>query len=196
MLFMMVCEFLSLATWATLGYFLSSDSLPPALHMIPWLAGIALVMFLLLTEVFTGRLGAGFAFRDRAIFRAFRLAKRWQYLVVIALRAPPVLAAIVVYTAAAHLFGIEASLRQMFGYVPVVFFGAAVPGPMRAVAISLWVVLFPGYEGEVALFGFLQHNFFVFFNALIGLVFLRRAYRELFASDADTMTPSRQTPSS
>jgi hypothetical protein len=29
-------------------------------------------------------------------------------------------------------------------------------------------------------FGFVMHNFFIFFNAGIGLLFLRRATRELF----------------
>jgi hypothetical protein len=40
--------------------------------------------------------------------------------------------------------------------------------------------LFPGYEGQMTAFGFVQHNFFIFFNAAIGLVFLNRANRELF----------------
>jgi threonine/homoserine/homoserine lactone efflux protein len=69
---------------------------------------------------------------------------------------------------------------QMLGYLPIIFFGAATPGPMRTVAITLWVVLFPGYEGQMTAFGFVQHNFFIFFNAAIGLVFLNRANRELF----------------
>jgi hypothetical protein len=103
--------------------------------------------------------------------------------------------AAVALTTAAGLFGIPVGLRQMLGYLPVIFFGAAVPGPMRTVAITLWVVLFPGYEGQVTTFAFVQHNFFVFFNAAIGLVFLRRAYRELFAGSATTITPSRQEPS-
>jgi hypothetical protein len=51
---------------------------------------------------------------------------------------------------------------------------------MRTVAITLWVILFPGNEGEMTTFGFVQHNFFIFFNAAIGLLFLRRANRELF----------------
>jgi hypothetical protein len=33
----------------------------------------------------------------------------------------------------------------------------------------------------MATFGLVQHNFFIFFNAAIGLLFLRRANRELFA---------------
>ena len=180
MLFIMFCEFYYLISWATLGWFASGDELPKVFGAIPWVAGAAGVFFLAFTEFFHGRFGAGFELRERAIFRAFRMAQRWQYLALIALRAPAMLLAIVVYTAAAQLFGIPVDLRQMLGYLPVIFFGAAVPGPMRAVAITLWVVLFPGYEGQVSIFGFLQHNFFVFFNAAIGLVFLRRAYRELF----------------
>jgi hypothetical protein len=33
-------------------------------------------------------------------------------------------------------------------------------------------------------FGFVQHTFFIFFNAAIGLIFLRRANRELFGRTA------------
>ena len=87
----------------------------------------------------------------------------------------------VVYTLALRLFGVEVGFIQMLGFLPVIFFGAATPGPMRTVAITLWVVLFPGnQEGEMAAFGLVQHNFFIFFNAAIGLIFLRRANRELF----------------
>ena len=68
----------------------------------------------------------------------------------------------------------------MLGYLPVIFFGAAVPGPMRAVAIAMWPLLFPDRAAEMTAFGLVQHNFFIFFNAAIGLCFLRRANRELF----------------
>ena len=68
------------------------------------------------------------------------------------------------------------------GYLPIIFFAATVPTPMRAAAITLWVVLFPDNEGQMAAFGFVQHNFFILFNALIGVVFWRRAQRELFGS--------------
>ena len=45
------------------------------------------------------------------------------------------------------------------------------------------MILFPGQPGEMTAFGFVQHNFFIFFNATIGLLFLRRANRELFGSE-------------
>lgn len=86
------------------------------------------------------------------------------------------------YTTALNLFGVEADIGAMIGILPVIFFAAAVPTPMRAAAITLWVVLFPENEGQMAAFGFVQHNFFILFNAAIGLVFWRRAQRELFGS--------------
>jgi len=50
---------------------------------------------------------------------------------------------------------------------------------MHSVAIVLWVILFPDRPAEMTAFGFVQHNFFVLFNAAVGLVFLRRAMRAL-----------------
>ena len=78
------------------------------------------------------------------------------------------------------LFGIEFGYLQMLGILPVIFFGASVPGPFRAVAVSMWVVLFPDYPAEMSAFGLVQHNFFILFNAMFGLVFMRRAQKELF----------------
>jgi hypothetical protein len=44
----------------------------------------------------------------------------------------------------------------------------------------LWALLFPDHVAEMTAFGIIQHNAFVLFNAAIGLLFLRRANRELF----------------
>ena len=52
----------------------------------------------------------------------------------------------------------------------------------KGTAKAMWVILFPENPGEMASFGFVQHNFFIFFNASIGLLFLRRANRELFGA--------------
>ena len=49
----------------------------------------------------------------------------------------------------------------------------------RAAAITSWVILFPENAGQMAAFGFVQHNFFILFNAVIGLLFWRRAQRDL-----------------
>lgn len=180
MLFIMFCEFFYLLGWATLGWSFTRGRLPEVFDLIPWLAGAAAIFFTLFHLFFRGPLGRGVALRDRPIFKSFRAARLSQYGIIVLLRSPALLAAVVVYTLALGLFGVEASFIEMLGYLPVIFFGAATPGPMRSVAITLWVILFPGNEGEMTTFGFVQHNFFIFFNAAIGLLFLRRANRELF----------------
>jgi hypothetical protein len=105
-----------------------------------------------------------------------------HYVLFFLLRSPALLAAVLVYTIALNLFGVRASLLPLLGYLPIIFFAATVPTPMRAAAITLWVVLFPENEGQMAAFGFVQHNFFILFNALIGVLFWRRAQRELFGA--------------
>ena len=180
MLFLMFCEFYSLILWATLGIVLRWGSFPEAFHVIPWIALGAVIFFAVFQLFFSGKIGSGIALRDRPIFRAFRQAKIWHYAAVLALRAPLVIAGVVVYTLALRLFGGSVSYGEMLGYLPVIFFGAAMPGPMHSVAILFWVLLFPDKPGQMTAFGFVMHNFFIFFNAGVGLLFLRRATRELF----------------
>ena len=98
MLFIMFCEFYSLILWATLGVLLRWGSFPEAFHVIPWIALGGVIFFALFHLFFSGKIGAGIALRDRPIFRAFRQAKAWHYAAVLALRAPLVLAGVVVYT--------------------------------------------------------------------------------------------------
>jgi hypothetical protein len=184
MIFIMFCEFFYLLGWATIGWWISRNALPEVFGLIPWIAGCAVVFLGAWLLFFRGPLGRGVALRDKPLFKSFREAGLARYLTIIVLRSPALLAAVVVYTAALGLFGVETNMGQMLGYLPVIFFGAATPGPMRTVAITLWVILFPGNEGEMAAFGFVQHNFFIFFNAAIGLLFLRRANRELFGGES------------
>ena len=180
MIFIMFCEFYYLLFWATIGWTISRGELPEVFALIPWVGLGAILFFSVFYLVFRGEGSFGAELRRRPLFKSFREAPILRYLTIVVLRSPALLAAVVVYTLALRAFGIEVEMIQMLGYLPVIFFGAATPGPMRGVAITLWVVLFPGNEGEMTTFGFVQHNFFIFFNAAIGLLFLRRANRELF----------------
>ncbi|PYM12383.1 MAG: hypothetical protein DMD81_24145, partial [Candidatus Rokuibacteriota bacterium] len=179
MLFIMFCEYYSLLGWATLGVLLAWDRLPAIFHVIPFIAGVSTIVFVLIYLFFRGTIVAGRPLRERPLFRAFRVAGLRHYGAVLVLRSPLMLAAIVVYALALGLFGVRVGVLEILGYLPVVFFGAAMPGPMHSVAIVLWVILFPDRPGEMTAFGFVQHNFFVLFNAAVGLVFLRRAMRAL-----------------
>lgn len=180
MLFIMFCEIYYLLVWATIGFAVGGDSLPEVFGLIPYIAAVATVLLVLWIAYFRGAILPNNKFREKTVLHAFRQAKPWHYGAFFLLRSPALLAAIVVYTVALNLFGVEASLMTLLPFLPVIFFAAAVPTPMRAAAITFWVILFPENEGQMAAFGFVQHNFFILFNAAIGLVFWRKAQRDLF----------------
>ena len=180
MLFVMFCEIYYLLVWATIGFAVSGDSLPDVFGLVPYIAAVASVLLVLWIAYFRGAILPNNNFREKVVFHAFRQAKPWHYGAFFLLRSPALLAAVVVYTIALNLFGVEASLITLLPFLPVIFFAAAVPTPMRAAAITFWVILFPENEGQMAAFGFVQHNFFILFNAAIGLLFWRKAQRDLF----------------
>ena len=180
MLFIMFCEIFYLLVWASIGFVFSSEGLPDVFSLMPIIAGGAAIFFVIWLLYFQGKILPNNTFRQKRILDSFKQAKLKHYLMFLLLRSPALLLAIVVYTTALNLFGVEASFLQLLPYLPVIFFAAAVPTPMRAAAITFWVILFPENEGQMAAFGFVQHNFFILFNAAIGLVFWRRAQRELF----------------
>jgi len=179
MLFVMFCEMFYLLVWATVGYSVSQGMLPDAFRLIPPIAAGATLFFALWVLYFRGVILPGSTLRDKPVMSAFKQARLRHYGMFFLLRSPALLTAIVVYWVGLGFFGVDASLVSMLGYLPVIFFAATVPTPMRAAAITSWVILFPGNEGQVAAFGFVQHNFFIFFNATIGLLFLRRAQKGL-----------------
>jgi hypothetical protein len=180
MLFIMFCELLYLTFWALVGYAIAGDELPHQFRLVPWVALGVFGVFAVWVAFFRGWIAPHSALRQRPILKAFREAGPLRYAAVAALRSPALLAAVIVYTLALRLFGVDASFVHMLGVLPVIFFAAAVPTPMRAAAITIWVVLFPEREAQMSAFGFVMHNFFIFFNATIGLLFLRRTRRELF----------------
>jgi hypothetical protein len=184
MLFIMFCEFFYLLSWALIGVTVSWEIIPPIFHAIPYIALGAAIFLALFIWFFRSSRFDGVTFRGKPLLKAFRNASPLYYPTIILIRSPALLGAVWVYASAAGLFGVEIPLRDMLGVLPVIFFGTLIPGPFRAFAVTMWPTLFPENVAEMAVFGFVQHNFFVLFNAAIGLLFLRRANRELFSGAA------------
>ncbi|MFT4860904.1 MAG: hypothetical protein ACI95C_000102 [Pseudohongiellaceae bacterium] len=180
MLFIMFCEVFYLLVWASIGFFFGGDSLPAAFSIMPYISMGAAVVLIVWVLYFQGTILPNNKFREKKILHAFNQAKPYHYFMFFLLRSPALLAAIVVYTIALNLFGVDADFMSLLPFLPVIFFAAAVPTPMRAAAITFWVILYPENEGQMAAFGFVQHNFFILFNAAIGLVFWRKAQKDLF----------------
>jgi hypothetical protein len=91
----------------------------------------------------------------------------------------------VIYTLVLR-FGVDATFSQMLGYVPVIFVGASTPGPMRSVAILLWVILslIPERRQRSDSSSTTSSSF----NATIGLIFLRRGIKDLSLANLADMT--------
>jgi hypothetical protein len=185
MLFIMFCEFFYLLAWATLGYALLHARLPASFAATPWIALVALLFFAAFVTWFRAhRVPFGAELRERDLLRSFRKGHALQYATIVLLRSPAMLGAFWVYARAAGLFGVETTTLQMLGLLPVIFFSALLPLPGRPGPVVLWALLFPAHVAEITAFGLIQHNAFLLFNAAIGLLFLRRANRELFGATA------------
>ena len=150
MLFLMFCEFYYLLAWATLGFSLYGSTLPEVFRLIPLLAIGALLFFTVFYAYFRGRILPSSQLRERSIFHAFRMATLRHYLGIIAIKSPALLIAVVVYTLALRpsgRTGFRAGARLLARDL-----SAGIPGPMRTVAVTLWVVLLPDHAGEMAAF--------------------------------------------
>ena len=185
MIFLGLIEIYQLLMFSAAGVILDFGLVEEASTLMPLdtiLPAIFIAAFLYLPlhiAYFRGALLRGSTLRDKSLLVAFRNARPIHYLLVVLFKAPNLLGAVVVYTIALDLFQVEVSLGQMLAFLPVIFLAAALPLPFHAGALLLWTVLFPDYP-EVGVFSLVMHTFFVLFNAVIGVLFLPKANKELF----------------
>ena len=185
MIYLGLMEVCQLLFFACLGFVIHFDSIKQASSMLPLdlilpaLFISAAVYLPLHIAYFRGHILKQVRIRDIAVFQSFQKARIHHYALTLLFKAPNMLGAVVVYTIALDLFGVEASLWQMFVFLPLIFLAAALPLPFHAGALLLWTVLFPDYP-EVGAFSLVMHTSFVLLNATIGLMFLPRANRQLW----------------
>jgi len=147
---------------------------------------VALATYLALHLWFFARPRGGRA-GSLAVFRAFRLARPWHYLALLLYKTPNLLAAVTVHWLALPLFGMAVPFTTLLAFLPLVFFFAALPiaaahlGPSQAA----WWYFFQGHAPKENLLAYslASHLTFMVLNAAIGVLFLRRAARELAGGD-------------
>jgi len=117
------------------------------------------------------------------VLATFRKARPRHYLQLLLYKTPNLLAAVTVHWLALPLFGMHVPFVALLTFLPLVFFFAALPiaaahlGPSQAA----WVYFFRRWapEADLVAYSLAAHLTFMLMNAAIGLVFLRRAAREL-----------------
>jgi hypothetical protein len=180
-----VMEIYQLLIFSAVGTALYFDLVRAASKALPLAAilvsvfTVAALYFPLHVAYFRGRLLPRSTLRDTPILHAFRIATLRDYALIVLFKAPNLIGAVIVYGLALQLFNVEVAFGKLLAFLPVIFLAAALPLPFHAGALLLWTVLFPDYP-EVGAFSFVMHTFFVLFNAVIGLLFLPSANRELF----------------
>ncbi len=189
MILLAIVEIYQLLIFSAIGVFVYYDlvvaasvNLPlPKIMISVYL--VALIYFPIHLAFFSGKFLADSKFRMQPIFHTLRLARFRDYVLLLLCKAPNLLGAVVVYTLALELFKVDVSIGQTLAFLPVIFLAAALPLPFHAGALLLWTVLFPEFP-EVGAFSLVMHTFFVVFNAIIGVIFLPTANRELFVEKA------------
>lgn len=185
MIMLGIVEIYQLLLFSAVGVFLYFDLVKEASVTLPLpqimisVFAVAFLYFPVHLAYFRGKLLPGSTLRDRSVLHALREAEFKHYLLILLCKAPNLIGAVIVYTLALGLFSVEVSFGQMLAFLPVIFLAAALPLPFHAGALLLWAVLFPDFP-EVGAFSLVMHTFFVVFNAIIGVIFLPFANKELF----------------
>jgi len=132
--------------------------------------------------------------RAGALLATFIQARPLDYLVVLAIKAPTFLASVVAQYYALALYGIAVPFVKLMLFLPLVFLAAALPIAVAHLGTSqaAWLLFFSGNASaaKIVAYSLAAQLTFMLCNALIGMVFLPRASRELTALRAETASTS------
>jgi branched-subunit amino acid transport protein AzlD len=184
-LFLDLLQRTHLILWAGIGMALVSETLPTKLLFVP-------LGLLAIWAVFLNYVHGGFAFLgqylsapDWRLFRTFRLAAANRYAHVLLLKAPLLLVAVFAHYHATRAFGFEIPMPRLLATLPIIFMVGSLPINVARLGTTplAWIY----FHGDVVAppkllaYSLAGHLTFMLANAALGLVFLPRAYRELFS---------------
>jgi hypothetical protein len=126
--------------------------------------------------------------RFRGISSTFVAARPFDYLVVLTIKAPSFLLALLVQHVALGLYGIMIPFGKLVLFLPLVFLAAALPIAVAHLGTSqaAWLLFFSGNapEARILAYSLAAHFTFMLCNGVLGLLFLPHASHELTALKA------------
>ena len=195
-IFLTLLEMTHLVLWATVGMLLFPEPVPRALLSVPigFLVAWALVIAYAQARPASSRASATAELpnsarrwkpvREWAIFQTFAKAPVRRYAQVILLRAPLFAASLGFHYFAVQTFGMEIPLIKMVAFLPIIFMLAALPITVAHLGTTqaAWIFFFREHapEAQLLAYSLASHLAFMLARASLGLLFLPRAYRDLF----------------
>jgi hypothetical protein len=163
-------------------------------YVVAWLVLALIISIFALARRSEGIRGWIEGSRAGSIAGTFAKAAPLDYAIVLAIKAPAFLGSVVVQWIALRLFSISVPLLKLFLFLPLVFLAAALPIGVAHLGTSqaAWLLFFSDSVApdRILAYSLAAHFVFMACNGVIGLVFLRRASRELTAIRAEAAPAS------
>jgi hypothetical protein len=179
---MILLEATNLILFATVGAVAFPGGAPLPLWALPLVLG---VVWLLLLSLARGKLGAlSRRLSDSVLLSTLRRVRPRHCAIILGLKGSVFCLALLVHSQALTFFGIEIPLARLMTFLPVVFLVAALPITVAHLGTSqaAWIFFFGAYASEADLLAYslVSHVTFMLANGTFGVLFLPKAYSDLF----------------
>jgi Lysylphosphatidylglycerol synthase TM region len=179
---MILLETTNLILFATVGAIAFPGGPPLPLLALPLALGI---VWLLVMSLARGKLGIlSRRVSDSALLSTFRQASLRHCAIVLGLKGSVFCLALLVHNQALAFFGIDIPLVRLVTFLPVIFLLGALPITVAHLGTSQagWIFFFSSYASEADLLAYslVSHLTFMLANGTFGVLFLPKAYGDLF----------------
>lgn len=179
---LILLEATNLILFATAGALAFPGGTPPVLLVLP--VALAL-LWAIVVSLARGKLGVlGRKLGDNVLFSTFRRVGPHHCAAILGLKGSVFFLAVLVHSQALGFFGIEIPFLRLLAFLPVVFLVAALPITVAHLGTSqaAWIFFFGSYapEADLLAYSLTSHLTFMLANGSFGLVFLPKAYGDLF----------------
>jgi hypothetical protein len=182
---MILLETTNLTLFSTVGVIAFPGGAPLLLLALPLVLGM---VWMLLMSLARGKLGVlSRRLSDSMLLSTFRRVLPRHCAIILGFKGSVFCLALLVHSQALLFFGIEIPLVRLVTFLPVVFLVGALPITVAHLGTSqaAWIFFFSSYASEADLLAYslVSHLTFMLANGTFGVLFLPKAYSDLFVKD-------------
>jgi hypothetical protein len=182
---MILLETTNLILFSTVGAIAFPGGTPLPLLALPLVLGM---VWMLLIGLAHGKLGVlSQRLSDSTLLSTFRRVRLRHCAIILGLKGSVFCLALLVHSQALLFFGIQIPLVRLVTFLPVVFLVGALPITVAHLGTSqaAWIFFFSSYASEADLLAYslVSHLTFMLANGSFGVLFLPKAYSDLFLKE-------------